>query len=34
VPDDARESTFDAIAIVPVKGDGNYSLGHLVLLAE
>ncbi len=34
VPDDARQSTFDAIAIVPVKGDGNYSLGHVLLLAE
>jgi hypothetical protein len=34
VPEEARLSGYDAIRVVPVDGDGNYSLGHLVLLAE
>lgn len=34
VPEEARLSSYDSIRVVPTDGDGNYSLGHLVLLAE
>lgn len=32
VPDDARSTGFDRIQVRPVKGDGRYSLGHLLLI--
>jgi len=34
VPDEAIASGYDSIAVIPLQGDGRYSLGHLLLLAK